>query len=161
MLRLPVHPHIRGVYFWVRPSFSRRAGPSPHTWGLRLLQTDRAEQRAVHPHIRGVYGRVCADLQEFPRSIPTYVGFTVVVEPAARTSTGPSPHTWGLQLGCPRAVVWLRSIPTYVGFTARPTVGSSASTGPSPHTWGLRSGSGPRGSASAVHPHIRGVYSLI
>ena len=117
-----------------------KTGPSPHAWGLRGIQARRhpplrfiptcvgftlvpaAEPLMVpvHPHIRGVYGRVCADLQEFPRSIPTYVGFTVEVEPAARTSTGPSPHTWGLRLRSAHHAKAVRSIPTYVGFTLHP-----------------------------------------
>ena len=136
MLRLPVHPHIRGVYFSPQLMGPTYYGPSPHTWGLlQPGDCSSSPKRSiptyvgftsgsgpvprggpVHPHIRGVYDRAT---------------------PAVRMMDGPSPHTWGLQLGCPRAVVWLRSIPTYVGFTARPTVGSSASTGPSPHTWGL------------------------
>ena len=131
-----VHPHIRGVYYSRGTAAVARNGPSPHTWGLLLGQAQFLAAgrsiptyvgftasppmwpatKPVHPHIRGVYDRAT---------------------PAVRMMDGPSPHTWGLQLGCPRAVVWLRSIPTYVGFTARPTVGSSASTGPSPHTWGL------------------------
>ena len=115
----------------------------------------------VHPHIRGVYVEEPPHRQPPIRSIPTYVGFTA--SPEASTRPGPvHPHIRGVYSGAaPLPQPAGRSIPTYVGFTARPTVGSSASTGPSPHTWGLRSGSGPRGSASAVHPHIRGVYTEI
>ena len=132
----PVHPHMRGVYEGFKLDDTPHYGSSPRAWGLPLSNAE-----------------ICCDC----RSIPTYVGFTASppmwpatkpvhphirgvydrATPAVRMMDGPSPHTWGLQLGCPRAVVWLRSIPTYVGFTARPTVGSSASTGPSPHTWGL------------------------
>ena len=111
-----VHPHIRGVYYSRGTAAVARNGPSPHTWGLLLGQAQFLAAgrsiptyvgftasppmwpatKPVHPHIRGVYDRAT---------------------PAVRMMDGPSPHTWGLQLGCPRAVVWLRSIPTYVGFT--------------------------------------------
>ena len=159
MLRLPVHPHIRGVYFSPQLMGPTYYGPSPHTWGL------------LQP----------GDCSSSPkRSIPTYVGFTSGSGPVPRggpvhphirgvyyggldlstTTDGPSPHTWGLRLVEDRPEDLHRSIPTYVGFTTSPSstrpgrtvhphirgvytaaaVASYVLAGPSPHTWGLRKG---------------------
>ena len=136
MLRLPVHPHIRGVYFSPQLMGPTYYGPSPHTWGL------------LQP----------GDCSSSPkRSIPTYVGFTSGSGPVPRggpvhphirgvyriaahvagDKAGPSPHTWGLRPGDTRGQDDGRSIPTYVGFT----IGVSACR-----------------RVVAVHPHIRGVY---
>ena len=51
-----VHPHIRGVYVVGAVRLILVVGPSPHTWGLRALDS------------RPLLSQ---------RSIPTYVGFTV------------------------------------------------------------------------------------
>ena len=113
-----VHPHIRGVYGSLWSGFSLVSGPSPHTWGLPL----------IFP----------LSLWD-PRSIPTYVGFTVGLQPLKRCGYGPSPHTWGLrQRSLPQAAN-SRSIPTYVGFT------------------NCRK---PLPASRKVHPHIRGVYFI-
>ena len=95
-----VHPHIRGVYYGGLDLSTTTDGPSPHTWGLRLVE-DRPEDlhrsiptyvgfttspsstrpgRTVHPHIRGVYTAA---------AVASYV------------LAGPSPHTWGLRKGAP------------------------------------------------------------
>ena len=134
-----VHPHIRGVYYGGLDLSTTTDGPSPHTWGLRLVE-DRPEDlhrsiptyvgfttspsstrpgRTVHPHIRGVYTAA---------AVASYV------------LAGPSPHTWGLRKGAPVGRIAERSIPTYVGFT-EPSRGQAR-----PDT---------------VHPHIRGVYTEI
>ena len=139
MLRLPVHPHIRGVYLSPQLMGPTYYGPSPHTWGL------------LQP----------GDCSSSPkRSIPTYVGFTSGSGPVPRggpvhphirgvyriaahvagDKAGPSPHTWGLRPGDTRGQDDGRSIPTYVGFTTSPS-----STRP----------------GRTVHPHIRGVYTEI
>ena len=113
-----VHPHIRGVYYGGLDLSTTTDGPSPHTWGLRLVE-DRPEDlhrsiptyvgfttspsstrpgRTVHPHIRGVYTAA---------AVASYV------------LAGPSPHTWGLRKGAPVGRIAERSIPTYVGFTLK------------------------------------------
>ena len=72
---LAVHPHIRGVYGHLRLLKAVHIGPSPHTWGLRLMRLRRGIYTPVHPHIRGVYVCFCT---------------------ANKCTFGPSPHTWGL-----------------------------------------------------------------
>ena len=136
MLRLPVHPHIRGVYFCARFRAAHGAGPSPHTWGLlngcdntdpvgRSIPTyvgftsecGRPQQTMpVHPHIRGVYHKVVFSRVRLLRSIPTYVGFTT---PAGSVLSRPPvhPHIRGVYVHSDQLV-------GIVG-------------GPSPHTWGL------------------------
>ena len=131
-----VHPHIRGVYYGGLDLSTTTDGPSPHTWGLRLVE-DRPEDlhrsiptyvgfttspsstrpgRTVHPHIRGVYTAA---------AVASYV------------LAGPSPHTWGLRKGAPVGRIAERSIPTYVGFTPGTRKRPPRPAGPSPHTWGL------------------------
>ena len=70
----PVHPHIRGVYFSQMSEYYWSAGPSPHTWGLRIDQP---------------VGRPAA------RSIPTYVGFTPGFESGSFSITV-HPHIRGV-----------------------------------------------------------------
>ena len=114
----PVHPHIRGVY-WSK--IARRIsifGPSPHTWGL-LSETNL--------------------LLVQNRSIPTYVGFTLLVENGG-LDEAVHPHirgVFGQQVG--NRVFVARSIPTYVGF-------SKFQSGA---CWYM-----------PVHPHIRGVFAV-
>ena len=152
-----VHPHIRGVYYGGLDLSTTTDGPSPHTWGLRLVE-DRPEDlhrsiptyvgfttspsstrpgRTVHPHIRGVYTAA---------AVASYV------------LAGPSPHTWGLRKGAPVGRIAERSIPTYVGFTVAKLGLNAGNAGPSPHTWGLRESSSVMSFTHSVHPHIRGVY---
>ena len=91
-----VHPHIRGVYYHPPGAYHRPPGSSPHTWGIRKKLICSNVSPTVHPHIRGVYPRTrlftgsrCGSsphtwgilshtvfLEQFPRFIPTYVGYT-------------------------------------------------------------------------------------
>ena len=107
--------------------------------------------------MRGVYGAVPLPLVIHVRSIPTCVGFTVVLRPTTRSGSvhphvrgvyvisstttfrpvGPSPRAWGLPAPSVVRPGLLRSIPTCVGFTYCP----------SPYISGW-----------PVHPHVRGVY---
>ena len=113
----PVHPHIRGVYYSRGTAAVARNGPSPHTWGLRRRSTDGEK---IH------------------RSIPTYVGFTVVSARTFRSFPGPSPHTWGLRWwwsrppGHPPVHPHIRGVYYWIGSWVMEF------SGPSPHTWGLR-----------------------
>ena len=138
MLRLPVHPHIRGVYDLIYqllhvlqrsiPTYVGFTagevvtdiyfdGPSPHTWGLRSHQAFFSYFFPVHPHIRGVYGSYQHIQPAQVRSIPTYVGFTHR-PPGGGGRTAVHPHIRGVYCGRVKA--------------------SGESCGPSPHTWGLR-----------------------
>ena len=177
MLRLPVHPHIRGVYFCARFRAAHGAGPSPHTWGLlngcdntdpvgRSIPTyvgftsecGRPQQTMpVHPHIRGVYHKVVFSRVRLLRSIPTYVGFTT---PAGSVLSRPPVHPH------------IRGVYSPFHDSGSPRIG------PSPHTWGLRVpvvrvlpglrsiptyvgftiDFSPQLMGPTVHPHIRGVY---
>ena len=94
--RYSVHPHIRGVYPHEASEMDFASGPSPHTWGLRLLPAHDLHVFLVHPHIRGVYPMTTR---------------------AVGCRGGPSPHTWGLQPFYRGHISHVRSIPTYVGFT--------------------------------------------
>ncbi len=138
MLRLPVHPHIRLVYYSRGTAAVARNGPSPHTWGLLLGQ---------------------AQFLAAGRSIPTYVGFTLWIRSARLCFSGPSPHTWGLLIDLIYQLLHVRSIPTYVGFTDHAADNMAVVNGPSPHTWGLRPAAPAAAPAFSVHPHIRGVYN--
>ena len=114
-----VHPHIRGVFCnaCFRVSFSR--GPSPHTWGFRLLFPTKHKQ---------------------PRSIPTYVGFSLV--PTSRIHPVPvHPH--------------IRGVFVHKGEVLSP------GEGPSPHTWGFLKKVVRKECRRLVHPHIRGVFTEI
>ena len=160
MLRLPVHPHIRGVY-WSK--IARRIsifGPSPHTWGL-LSETNL--------------------LLVQNRSIPTYVGFTLLVENGG-LDEAVHPHIRGVFVHAPHLKGGVqRSIPTYVGFSSAMASKSGRVTvhphirgvfitprqpmvsrgGPSPHTWGFRFEPVKVRVVFPVHPHIRGVFTEI
>ena len=113
-------------------------GSSPHTWGIRDI-----------PPWSGSVSRF----------IPTYVGHTISPVRCARRWTvhphirgayilligdcavqdGSSPHTWGIQALSANGLRYVRFIPTYVGHT-RPCFMYPQ--------WG------------AVHPHIRGAYTI-
>ena len=137
MLRLPVHPHIRGVYFSPQLMGPTYYGPSPHTWGL------------LQP----------GDCSSSPkRSIPTYVGFTSGSGPVPRggpvhphirgvyriaahvagDKAGPSPHTWGLQSAPAFPGDFPAVHPHIRGVYQSPDSAMFMVGGPSPHTWGLR-----------------------
>ena len=134
---LPVHPHVRGVYFRLARLIDYSSGPSPRAWGLppvvdpgggtprsiptcvgfTVFHTLDSIQIPVHPHVRGVYVRYTNTIRPHPRSIPTCVWFTWVSRSSLLMSVGPSPRAWGLRC----QFSWYdndeRSIPTCVGFT--------------------------------------------
>ena len=96
--------------------FPGYVGPSPHTWGL-LSETNL--------------------LLVQNRSIPTYVGFTLLVENGG-LDEAVHPHIRGVFVHAPHLKGGVqRSIPTYVGFSSAMASKSGRVT---------------------VHPHIRGVF---
>ena len=159
MLRLPVHPHIRGVYVEEPPHRQPPIRSIPTYVGFTASPEASTRPGPVHPHIRGVYSGAAPLPQPAGRSIPTYVGFTARPTVGSSASTGPSPHTWGLLIDLIYQLLHVRSIPTYVGFTSSesrvtkiPSVHPhirgvykrvlgdiGCAPGPSPHTWGLHS----------------------
>ena len=104
-----------GFTFYYKIEKSGSVGPSPHTWGLRPPGAASWSCTAVHPHIRGVYARfsepVCFAVGPSPhtwgllngmahkrfqrRSIPTYVGFTLIAALAGQV-TAVHPHIRGV-----------------------------------------------------------------
>ena len=113
------------------------SGPSPHTWGLRPERLSQTSILTVHPHIRGVYVLIKRFFHIFFRSIPTYVGFSVL-RGTALHGQSVHPHIRGVFVNrISTKLTFCRSIPTYVGFSFI----CSASTALPP-----------------VHPHIRGVF---
>ena len=140
MLRLPVHPHIRGVYVEEPPHRQPPIRSIPTYVGFTASPEASTRPGPVHPHIRGVYGKTYCGIVRVHRSIPTYVGFTLWIRSARLCFSGPSPHTWGLLIDLIYQLLHVRSIPTYVGFTSSE---SRVTKIPS------------------VHPHIRGVYTEI
>ena len=112
----PVHPHMRGVYEGFKLDDTPHYGSSPRAWGLLLCPLPS---------------------RSWCRSIPTYVGFTVVSARTFRSFPGPSPHTWGLRWwwsrppGHPPVHPHIRGVYDYGAPTTRKRFG------PSPHTWGL------------------------
>ena len=157
--RWTVHPHIRGAYI-----DRVGGGNSPRRFIPTYVGHTRtifplAMVASVHPHIRGAYGCIRLADKENLRFIPTYVGHTSrcqkkkaekPVHPHIRgayilligdcaVQDGSSPHTWGIQALSANGLRYVRFIPTYVGHT-RPCFMYPQ--------WG------------AVHPHIRGAYTI-
>lgn len=58
LIRITVHPHVRGVYTVRAFPVIRYHGPSPRTWGLFPAPPESLFVRAVHPHVRGVYTEI-------------------------------------------------------------------------------------------------------
>ena len=134
---LPVHPHVRGVYFRLARLIDYSSGPSPRAWGL--------------PPVVDPGGGT-------PRSIPTCVGFTAFLLYFSARAGGPSPRAWGLLRTSKSESRKFRSIPTCVGFTHLRRMVTRSTTvhphvrgvywktdsraaqknGPSPRAWGLR-----------------------
>ena len=155
--RLPVHPHVRGVYaevclraidiarsiptcvgFTIISNLNQliQNGPSPRAWGLRYASHQLGKFHTVHPHVRGVY--------EF------YERFGL-------EAPGPSPRAWGLLHCDPGSREKIRSIPTCVGFTK--LISNKRQTARSiPTCVGFTLTSWTRCPPPTVHPHVRGVY---
>ncbi len=135
---MPVHPHIRGEYYFFLDGRADYFGSSPHTWGIlkvlapailgyrfiptyvgnTLAQAEIMGCDTVHPHIRGEY--------IYRYTLSQYL-------------IGSSPHTWGILAATCSDRQSRRFIPTYVGNTQPQT---------------------PSFLPPAVHPHIRGEYML-
>ena len=155
----PVHPHIRGAYPPQSNTKYINNGSSPHTWGIRFpFWLLFSGQRFIPTYVG--HTPVFTAAAFAGRFIPTYVGHTgrttenrrqIPVHPHIRgaycpevgdilETIGSSPHTWGILKHTCTVVYPARFIPTYVGHTNR----MDAQPG-----------------CSAVHPHIRGAYSVL
>ena len=153
-----VHPHIRGAYGSEFAWANTETGSSPHTWGIRSSSVSDLCSPGSSPHTWGIHV-ILAVSPPSSRFIPTYVGHTSrcqkkkaekPVHPHIRgayilligdcaVQDGSSPHTWGIQALSANGLRYVRFIPTYVGHT-RPCFMYPQ--------WG------------AVHPHIRGAYTI-
>ena len=136
---IPVHPHIRGAYLFVKGCPNWPAGSSPHTWGILEEQRKLRGKKTVHPHIRGAYGRSWP----VPGPAPVHPHIRGAYSPLVTATTcklGSSPHTWGIPVKSLSNRAETRFIPTYVG-----------------HTETLQD----LHIITPVHPHIRGAYCLI
>ena len=132
-----VHPHIRGAYVIFPRGLVPCHGSSPHTWGIRPMQSGSpsssrfiptyvghtispvrcARRWTVHPHIRGAYIDRVGGGNSPRRFIPTYVGHTAQdVYPDEAKSV--HPHIRGAY------TLQVHSRWTYFGS--------------SPHTWGIQ-----------------------
>ena len=136
--RWTVHPHIRGAY-WVTAATRRvTVGSSPHTWGIPISRQSKIKEDRFIPtcvgHTPGPSSSSCS-----PTVHPHIRGAYYVCSVCNSICSGSSPHTWGIRPQPRQPHLHPRFIPTYVGHTA-----------PVP----------PCPSFSAVHPHIRGAYSL-
>ena len=154
--RGPVHPHIRGAYRNTEQKGSEIRGSSPHTWGIRWVETgpflysrfiptyvghtlkrkSALRSATVHPHIRGAYICNFASLLRDSGSSPHTWGIRLVWG-MNRALYGSSPHTWGIPALAHQSDRGQRFIPTYVGHTL--IVGKENID-------------------CTVHPHIRGAY---
>ena len=132
----PVHPHMRGEYYYDFGTVEDGYGSSPHAWG-------------IHPRRAGTY--------RWRRFIPTCVGNTPVNKGGTGATTvhphmrgeyewqgyldeglaGSSPHAWGILHAVLPLVEDTRFIPTCVGNTHGACWMTMAET---------------------VHPHMRGEY---
>ena len=173
-----VHPHIRGAYCLFRAQPASPVGSSPHTWGIPFdFQWFLGFFRFIPTYVGHTPDR-WAD-NRIIRFIPTYVGHTAWPIPRSQllrfipTYVGHTSESFPYSL-------FQRFIPTYVGHT-RPFVQHLPGLhGSSPHTWGIpgfpsQSNDGvrfiptyvghtknapTRSLHKAVHPHIRGAYSI-
>ncbi len=175
----PVHPHMRGEYEILPMNLYDTVGSSPHAWRIFLEQEARRVDRrfiptcvenmqaranglsspAVHPHMRGEYDFVAHAMLLSLRFIPTCVENIVfhrvfslfdTVHPHMRgeycvlpltfcSASGSSPHAWRIFKVCHRKRGRGRFIPTCVENMFSPCT---------------------RARELAVHPHMRGEYSL-
>ena len=132
------HPHVRGDY---RQGFSPSGtgfGPSPRAWGLH-------GRRSWHGRLR--------------RAIPTCVGTTGRVMPAALRNSGPSPRAWGQRRAPPRGLHGDSGHPhvrgDYSWRPARPPQARRAI----PTCVGTTRVQSPQGPWRTGHPHVRGDYT--
>ncbi len=176
---VPVHPHVRGEYllrFHVKNSMG---GSSPRAWGIPCVwrrafvlarfiptcvgNTLEAIKNViflpVHPHVRGEY---------------------IKLSIMSLKSSGSSPRAWGI-LSLPGKEGSIgRFIPTCVGNTPRTAQASLPQPGSSPRAWGIRERkdnhlldcrfiptcvgntllSKNLRACPAVHPHVRGEYTI-
>ena len=112
----PVHPHMRGVYGQGGGVGAKTGRFIPTCVGFTLSWAKIFYPTTVHPHMRGVYGFIYFSLS---------------------SSSGSSPHAWGLRSSKFLSCVFLRFIPTCVGFTSMIFPGKMLVAGSSPHAWGL------------------------
>ncbi len=133
-----VHPHIRGAYTRINRCLEPDGGSSPHTWGIHgIIPESGAEFRFIPTYV----GHTGAPAPARPRCpVHPHIRGAYGI-PARRRArlTGSSPHTWGIPVPGGLVSRVQRFIPTYVGHTAK---------------------SARRWQASAVHPHIRGAYTV-
>ncbi len=137
--RLSVHPHVRGEYQTVSILRAGVDGPSPRAWGIHTREpVQRRGWRSIPTCVGNTRWRGP------PRRAPSVhphvrgeyaTGRTALV----RGPHGPSPRAWGIPHTLYHRIEMPRSIPTCVGNTR--TV-----------VW--------VGGCPAVHPHVRGEYSI-
>ena len=175
LLRLPVHPHMRGELSYYRTARLSLSGSSPHAWGTHHQQADVVrvarfiptcvgnsprdaicrKYGTVHPHMRG----------ELSGNFSCLIAFT-----------GSSPHAWGTpeDSPCNCSPCWF--IPTCVGNsnsgrsflemdTVHPHMRGELElhhsaihfiSGSSPHAWGTPCLCASSRRSTPVHPHMRG-----
>ena len=133
-----VHPHIRGEYCPNARICSLVIGSSPHPWGiLTTAYFDGESFRFIPTSV----GNTLLDLYIFgyyPVHPHIRGEYSPLSAPQARLH-GSSPHPWGIRESACVEVLRVRFIPTSVGNTV-----SYVSYG----------------NCDAVHPHIRGEYSI-
>ena len=134
-----VHPHIRGAYSSRRDTTSPLIGSSPHTWGIPVASDPLLEAVRFIPTYVGHTCRCCPG--PATRSVHPHIRGAYCLAPRKRVrSLGSSPHTWGILFRRVQQRQHLRFIPTYVGHTKLQDKADRK---------------------DAVHPHIRGAYSLL
>ena len=110
------HPHARGENSKRKRQMSKRAGPSPRTWGEpSWLRFDRSPRRTIPTHVGRTYivkakNKAGAD-HPHARGENRARGISYV------NDSGPSPRTWGEPPRAESGARAGRTIPTHVGRT--------------------------------------------
>ena len=154
---ITVHPHTCGVYADDVQTTGLLIGSSPHMWGLpsgqqplprklrfipthvgfTIHSTASQCQSAVHPHTCGVYCGVRHTDLHCRRFIPTHVGFTLMMSRQLVSSSGSSPHMWGLLSRISAPVRSSTVHPHTCGVYVWHCYFRNRDRGSSPHMWGL------------------------
>ena len=134
-----VHPHMRGAYAGIRHHVGRHRRFIPTCVGHTSRSFSRAARRSVHPHMRGAYRHQSAAAVRAGRFIPTCVGHTSLRACPRISSSGSSPHAWGIRMQ--------KSFSMGVNSVHPHMRGAYA--------WSLRT----TAMVWTVHPHMRGAYT--
>ncbi len=136
---MPVHPHLRGEYAWLKYGEPATDGSPPPAWGI--LAT-RAIREAI------------------PRFPPTCVGNTCI--PCASVcDRAVHPHLRGEYDQAAHCIAVCAVHPHLRGEYFGESVNVRRAFGSPPPAWGIPRATRPHRAFYTVHPHLRGEYGVI